>query len=109
MSGGGGGFASTEPLLDLRAFDLGRAEFAGGRTSVVGEAALWLPLKPEERPRIAQWIAHGSGERLGIFLEGRLVAAPDVRDAIGGILLPVRGKAEGDRVLARLRNGGAAR
>lgn len=109
MAGGGRGFASTEPLLDLRAFDLGRAEFAGGRTSIVGEAALWLPLKPEERPRLAQWVAHGSGELLGIFLDGRLVAAPRVRDAIGGILLPVPGKAEGDRVLARLRNGGAAR
>jgi hypothetical protein len=107
MAGGGYGFATTQPLFDLSAFDLGRAEFAGGRTSIVGAASLWIPLKPEDRPILAQWVAHDGGLRLGIFLDGRLVAAPRVKDAIGGIFLPVPSKADGDRVLARLRNGGA--
>lgn len=107
MAGGGYGFAASTPLFDMNAFDLGRAEFAGGRTSVVGEASLWVPLKSEERPILAQWVAHDGGEILGIFLDGRLVAAPHVKDAIGGIFVPVPSKTEGDRILARLRNGGS--
>lgn len=106
-SGGGFGFASSAPLFDLNAFDLAHAEFAGGRTSVVGEAALWVPLKPEQRPLLAQWLAHDGGDVLGVFVDGRLVAAPHVKDAIGGIFVPVHGKTEGDAVLARLRRGGA--
>jgi hypothetical protein len=109
MAGGGYGFATTSPLFDLNAFDLTHAAFAGGRTSIVGGASLWIPLKPEEASRFAQWVAHSDGEVLGIFLDGRLVAAPHVKDAIGGIFLPVPGKSEGDRVLERLRNGGAPR
>jgi len=101
------GFAATEPLLDMSSFDLRAAEFAGGRTSVVGEASIWVPLKPEARPRFADWVAHADGDVLGIFLRGKLVTAPRVRDPIGGILVPVKGKGEGDRVLAELRNGGA--
>jgi hypothetical protein len=101
------GFAATEPLIDMNSLDLRAAGFAGGRTSVVGEASIWVPLKPEARPRFADWVAHADGDLLGVFLRGRLVTAPHVKDPIGGIFVPVKGKAEGDRVLAELRNGGA--
>src|SRR5262249_21667566 len=43
-SGAGYGFASAEALLNLNSFDLAAAGFSGGRTSVVGEATIWLPL-----------------------------------------------------------------
>ena len=107
LPGGRPGFAAAEPLFDMNSFDLRAAEFAGGRTSVVGEAAIWVPLKPEARPRFADWVGHADGDLLGIFLQGRLVTAPRVKEPIGGILVPVKGKTEGDRVLATLRNGGA--
>jgi hypothetical protein len=106
--GGGFGFASTEPLFDLRDVDLAGAEFAGGRTSLAGEATIWLPLTAEGRRRLEEWSSRNAGDRLGIFLDGRLVAAPQVKAAIGGgIPLAVASKHEGDAVLARLRNGGA--
>jgi hypothetical protein len=108
-SGGGQGFASATPLFDLTSFDLRRVEYAGGRTSVVGEAAIWLPLTPEGSRRLQEWSASHIGEQLGMFLKGRLVAAPVVRSAVsGGLPLAVAGKTEGDRVLRELRGGGAA-
>jgi preprotein translocase subunit SecD len=107
-AGAGYGFASTAPLLDLRQVDAARATFAGGRTSLVGEAAIWLPLTPEGARRLQSWSERHTGERLGLFLDGRLAAAPQIQSAIGGgIPLRVASKGEGDAVLARLRNGGA--
>ncbi len=104
----GFGYASTAPLFDLTAVDVAGATFAGGRTSLAGEATLWLPLTAEGRRRLDAWSSRNAGDRLGIFLDGRLVAAPQVKTAIGGgIPLRVANKSEGDAVLARLRNGGA--
>lgn len=109
FAGGGYGFAATSPLLDLTAFDVSGATFAGGRTSIVGEAALWLPLTPEGSQRLAAWSAHAGDDLLGIFLKGKLVAAPRVRTQIsGGIPLHVTSKSDGDLVLKELRNGGVA-
>jgi hypothetical protein len=107
-AGGGYGFASTEPLFDLTAVDLGRAAFAGGRTSLAGEATIWLPLTAEGNRRLEAWSSRNAGDRLGLWIDGRLVAAPQVKTAVGGgIPLAVASKGEGDAVLARLRNGGA--
>jgi SecDF, P1 head subdomain len=107
-AGAGYGYASTAPLFDLTAIDVTGATFAGGRTSLAGEATLWLPLTAEGRRRLDAWSSRNAGDRLGIFLDGRLVAAPQVKTAIGGgIPLRVESKSEGDAVLARLRNGGA--
>ena len=109
LAGGGYGFVSTTPLLDLNAFDFGAAEFAGGRTSVVGEAAIWLPLKPDARRRLEEWSAGHRGDYLGIYLKGRLVAAPRILGAVGaGLPLRVSSKNEGDVVLRELRNGGTS-
>ena len=108
FAGGGYGFAAASPLLDLRSFDVEAATFAGGRTSIVGEASLWLPLTPEGNARLAAWSEHAGDDLLGIFLKGRLVAAPRVRGPIGGgIPLRVSSKSEGDQVLKELRAGGA--
>jgi len=107
FAGGGYGFAASSPLLDLTAFDVGAATFAGGRTSIVGEASLWLPLNPEGSRRLAAWSEHAGDDLLGIFLKGRLVAAPRLESRIsGGILVRVSSKSEGDRVLRELRSGG---
>ena len=107
-SGAGYGFASSSALLDMNSFALGAAEFAGGRTSVVGEATIWLPLTPEGSRRLEAWSTNPDGEFLGIFLKGRLVAAPRVEGKIsGGIPLRVTSKSEGDLVLKELRKGGA--
>ena len=107
-AGAGYGYASTAPLFDLTAVDAARATFAGGRTSLAGEATIWLPLTAEGRARLEAWSSTHAGDRLGIFLDGRLVAAPQIKTAIGGgIPLRVESKGEGDAVLARLRNGGA--
>lgn len=93
----------------MNSFVLGAAEFAGGRTSVVGEATIWLPLTPEGRRRLEVWSTNPDGEYLGIFLKGRLVAAPQIAGKIsGGIPLRVASKSEGDLVLKELRNGGSA-
>ena len=103
------GFASTEPLFDLSSCEPGRAAFAGGRTSVVGEATIWLPLTPEGSRRLETWSRRPEREYeyLGIFLRGRLIAAPPVTSPMsGGIPLRVASKGEGDRVLRELRNGG---
>jgi hypothetical protein len=107
-AGAGYGFASTTPLLDLSSFELGRVEYAGGRTSVVGEATIWMPLTPEGSRRLQEWSSSHVGEHLGMFLKGKLVSAPVVRSAVsGGVPLAVPSKSEGDRVLKELRNGGA--
>ncbi|HEY1251894.1 MAG TPA: hypothetical protein VGH97_11950 [Thermoanaerobaculia bacterium] len=106
-AGAGYGFASTAALLDLTAFEPGAAAFAGGRTSVVGEATIWLPLTPEGSRRLDAWSSHAGGQYLGIFLRGKLIAAPQVKSRIsGGIPLRVPNKGEGDRVLRELRAGG---
>jgi len=106
-AGGGYGFASSAPLLDLNSFDLGAAAFSGGRTSVVGEATIWLPLTPEGSRRLEDWSSVPGEKRLGIFLNGKLVSAPEIKGQTGGgIPLRVASKSEGDRVLKELRNGG---
>jgi hypothetical protein len=106
-SGAGYGFASSSTLLDLNSFELGAVDFAGGRTSVAGEATLWLPLTPAGSRRLEAWSSHPDGDFLGIFLKGELVAAPQIKGKIGGgIPLRVAGKREGDLVLKELRNGG---
>ncbi len=106
-AGGGYGFASSTPLLDLNSFNLAAVNFAGGRTSVVGEATIWLPLTPEGSRRLEEWSSNAGRDYLGIFLKGKLVAAPQIKSKIsGGIPLRVASKSEGDRVLKELRSGG---
>jgi hypothetical protein len=106
-AGAGYGFASSSALFDLNSFDLRGVGFAGGRTSIVGEATIWLPLKPEAARRLEVWSAAHAGDFLGIFLKGRLVAAPRIAGRLsGGIPLRVPGKSEGDLVLKELRSGG---
>jgi preprotein translocase subunit SecD len=96
-------------LLDLNSVDLGAVTFAGGRTSIAGEATIWLPLTPEGSRRLAAWSGQHAGDYLGVFLKGQLVAAPQIKTAVGGgIPLRVASKREGDVVLEELRNGGAA-
>ena len=107
-SGAGFGFAAATPLLDLRSVDAAGATFAGGRTSLAGEATIWVPLTAEGNRRLAEWSRAHAGDFLGIYLDGRLVAAPGIRGAIGGgIPLRVASKGEGDAVLRRLHAGGA--
>jgi hypothetical protein len=109
-SGEGVGYASDAPLLDLNSIVLEAVAFAGGRTSLAGEATLWLPLTPEASRRLDSWSAQHTGEYLGIFLRGKLVSAPRIQSRMsGGIPLRVSGKSEGDVVLKELRNGGTAR
>jgi hypothetical protein len=109
-SGAGYGFASSSVLLDLNSVNLGAVAFAGGRTSIAGEATLWLPLTPEGSRRLAAWSGQHAGDYLGIFLKGKLVAVPRIESRIGGgIPLRVPSKHDGDQVLEELRNGGAAR
>ena len=109
-SGAGYGFASSSALLDLNSVDLGAVTFAGGRTSTAGEATIWLPLTPEGSRRLAAWSEQHAGDYLGMFLKGKLVAAPRIEAGIaGGVPLRVPGKREGDLVLEELRNGGATR
>ena len=108
-SGAGYGFAASSALLDMSSFNLGAAEFAGGRTSVVGEATILIPLTPEGSRRLEEWSSHSEGDFLGMFLKGKLVAAPRVKSRMGGGLpLRVSSKSEGDRVLKELRSGGAS-
>ncbi len=108
-SGAGYGFASSAKLLDMTSFDLGAVAFAGGRTSIAGEATLWLPLSPEGNRRLADWSGRHAGDYLGIFVKGRLVAAPRIQSGFGGgIPLRVASKREGDQMLEELRNGGTA-
>ena len=107
-AGAGYGYASAAALLDLRSIDVLGATFAGGRTSIVGEATIWLPLTPEASRRLEAWSAEHKGDYLGIFLRGKLVAVPQIKGSIGGgIPLRVPGKTEGDLVIRELRNGGA--
>lgn len=109
-SGAGVGYASDAPLLDLNSIVLEAVAFSGGRTSLAGEATLWLPLTPEASRRLEAWSAQHTGEYLGIFLKGKLVSAPRIQTRIsGGIPLRVASKSEGDAVLKELRDGGAAR
>lgn len=110
FSGAGYGFASSAKLLDLNSFDLGAVAFAGGRTSIAGEATLWLPLSPEGRRRLAAWSESHTGDDFGIFVKGRLAAAPRIQTPVGsGIPLRVASKREGDEILEELRHGGAGR
>lgn len=106
--GSGYGYASAAPLLDLNSINIPGVTFAGGRTSVVGEATIWLPLTPEASRRLETWSAEHKGDYLGIFLRGKLVAVPQIRASFGGgIPLRVQSKAEGDLVISEVRSGGA--
>jgi acyl-CoA thioester hydrolase len=87
-SGAGYGFASDAPLLDLTSIELGGVAFAGGRTSIVGEAAIWLPLTPDASRRLEAWSAQHDGDYLGVFLKGKLVAAPRIHGRLGGGIPP---------------------
>ena len=108
-AGAGYGYASAAPLLDLNSINIPGVAFAGGRTSIVGEATIWLPLTPEASQRLETWSTEHEGDSLGIFLRGKLVAVPQVKTSFGGgIPLRVPSKAEGDLVIRELRNGGAA-
>jgi hypothetical protein len=107
MAGGGYGFASAAPLLDMSSFDLARAEFAGGRTSTVGSATIWLPVTAEGNRRLQEWFSRSRGEMLGVYVKHRLVAAPTVNGVGGGIFIPVPNKADGSVLLKELRNGGS--
>ena len=110
MANGGYGFAASAPLLDMTSFDLGGSKFLGERTSTVGPAAIWVPLRPEASARLQEWSARAAtnGDLLGLFLNGRLVAAPRMKTAVGGgIAVPVASKNDGDALLRALRNGGA--
>src|SRR5262249_2784964 len=101
-AGAGYGFASAAALLDLSAFQPGAAGSSGGRAGVGGEATFGLPLPPEGARRLEEWSsqAKAGGQYLGIFLRGKLIAAPEVRGPVGGgIPLRVANKIEGDRVL----------
>lgn len=107
-AGAGYGYASAAPLLDLNSINIGGVTFAGGRTSVVGEATIWLPLTPEASQRLETWSTQHTGDYLGIFLKGKLVAVPQIKASIGGgIPLRVSSKTEGDLVIRELRSGGA--
>jgi hypothetical protein len=108
-AGAGYGYASAAPLLDLRSIYIPGVTFAGGRTSVVGEATIWLPLTSEASQRLETWSTEHKGDYLGIFLRGKLVAVPEIKTSFGGgIPLRVPSKTEGDLVIRELRNGGAA-
>jgi hypothetical protein len=107
-AGAGYGYASAAPLLDLHSINILGATFAGGRTSIVGEATIWLPLTPEGSRRLEAWSAEHMGDYLGIFLRSKLVDVPQIKASIGGgIPLRVPSKTEGDLVMRELRNGGA--
>jgi len=107
--GAGYGYASRVPLLDLNSINIPGVTFAGGRTSVVGEATIWLPLTPEASRRLETWSAEHEGDYLGIFLRGRLVAVPQIKGSFGGgIPLRVPSKAEGDLVISEVRGGGVS-
>jgi len=104
------GFVSPAVLLDLSAVEIGEVAFAGGRTSIAGEATIWLPLNAEGRRRLAEGSQRHAGDYLGLYLKGRLVAAPRIGTVSGGgIPLRVGSKREGDAVLEELRSGGVAR
>jgi preprotein translocase subunit SecD len=68
-----------------------------------------LPLTAEGSRRLEAWSSASGPKRLGIFLNGKLVAAPEIKSRLGGgIPLRVASKTEGDRVLKELHNGGVA-
>ncbi|HPF71049.1 MAG TPA: hypothetical protein PLQ13_10285 [Candidatus Krumholzibacteria bacterium] len=70
-------FAAPEVLLDQDSF--------GAATARPGEGDTWfvdITMTPDGRDRLAELTMAHKGERLGMFIEGKLVAAPEIRATI---------------------------
>jgi len=106
-SGAGQAFAAAVPLLDLNAFVLANVRLESEQQDLAGGVSIWLPLTPEASRRLEKWTGEHIGQRLGVFLKGKLVEAPWIRSQIGsGIPLRVASKDEAATVLKELGRGG---
>lgn len=103
-------FQPSDRLLDLTHFDLRTAAIADRLGPSSSDTfPLSLSTTPAGSEVLHQWTSAHVGQQLGIFLDGRLIAAPFIESPITDMII-LDGdftKPEAEAVLARLRQGGA--
>lgn len=96
-----------ERILDLSHLD--------PRTATIEQRShdvyvVFIGTTPEGNSRLTAWTSTNLEKQLGIFVGGRLVAAPIVKSPISGLIV-LDGdftKSDAEDIVARLRRGGAA-
>ena len=114
-----GGLAAMIALVPLGCGDSGAAkpgasvtkppEIEQSNKSEPSKTAVALKLTPEGSRILGQWSERNIGSRLGLFLDGTLTDAPEIKSRIDGII-PVGTEfspQEAAVISARLRRGGA--
>ena len=101
-------YFSNAKLLDLSDFDF-EDPIEQSNKSEPSKTAVALKLTPEGSRILGQWSERNIGSRLGLFLDGTLTDAPEIKSRIDGII-PVGTEfspQEAAVISARLRRGGA--
>lgn len=104
-------FQRSDRLLDLSHFDLRTAALAEHFGPSSGDTCpISVSTTPAGSQALHQWTSAHVGQQLGIFLDGRLIAAPFIESPLSDMIV-VDGdftKPEAEAVLGRLRQGGAS-
>ena len=102
-------YFSSAKLLDLANFDF-RNPITQQNQGYPERTVIALKLTPEGSHILGAWSERNIGKRLGIFLDGKLIQAPEIKSRIEAVV-PIGtdfSREEAASVVARLRRGGAA-
>ena len=94
-------YREDERILDLRHLD--------PRTVELEDDSIVINTMPEGDPLLQNWTTAHVGQMLGIFIDGKLIAAPRIMSKISDtvVLTGDFGREEAAAIAARLRRGGA--
>ena len=100
-------YRPSECILDLRQLDLRTAQVQKG-SGPVRQYGIWIRTTDDGAKRLGTWTAAHVHQQLGIFVDGRLLAAPTVTSEIREMVV-VAGLDQGqaETIARRLRRGGA--
>ena len=100
-------FNPKERIVDLRHFDPRTATVEAGP---MNSFVVSIRTTPDGEKLLGAWTAANIHKRLGVFVGNQLISAPHVESRIDGGIVLDGGyqKTDAERVLARLRRGGAA-
>ena len=100
-------FRASDRILDLRHLDAGTAKLDTARSD---SYVVSIHTTPEGKHLLRAWTSSNLEGQLGVFLDGRLIAAPTIKSTIDEMII-LDGeftKAEADAVMRQLHHGGAA-
>jgi len=102
-------YSEHDILLDLRDFDLNSAELQHMNSLNRNVPFISLRTSADGGQRLGEWTEKHVNERLGIFLDGKLISAPVIRSRIDDMIIldSEFTEAQAKEILERLRKGGA--